>query len=1203
MTTPFRLDAPYQPAGDQPAAIDKLVAGVNAGLANQTILGVTGSGKSVVGDTKVLLNAGGRYYHVRIDSIAGKFPQLPEGPDVTQYVPLDKGIQTLALDTQTGDVALRDVTEMSRHRYDGDLYTVTTEDGRSNVFTDSHNVFAIRNGSLELVRSADLRVGDRIPLPILVPPSPTDSLEWLDVTEWIEGDGVRVHLSPCHDISGGLLSHEKMYRVRKRGESVSLAEFKALDALKNTVGANIGTCSKRAQLPVKISISNNLLRFVGVFIAEGHVGRSCVSVSTGDSSIIDEITTFAVSLGLSIRKSKSRAYDYMIGGTTLSLLMKSWCGAGSAHKHLPAFWPQLNNQQLGILLSGVFAGDGCAEKNTITLCSVSKELVSDVQLALARFGILSRVRAKKGRYKGEEHWSWVLSISGKSNCRAFKDNVGFGLLRKDVLVDALCARDTVENTNVDVMPLPLGLMSSLVDKYGIYQREIGKAIGVCRPLVSMYFGGLRHPSRKKAKAIADFLMLCAQKNEDIAAELELKKYAALTDVAWSPVKSIVTKKADTVVYDLSVPDCQTFLANGYFVHNTFTAAHVIARTGLPTIVLAPNKTLAAQLYGEFKSFFPDNAVEYFVSYYDYYQPEAYIPSSDTFIDKDAQINEQIEQMRLSATKALLERRDVIVVASVSAIYGLGDPNEFLKMALHLKVGDKMGQRELLARLTEIQYARNDVELQRATFRVRGETIDVFPAEHDHHALRIRLFDGEIEALSLLDPLTGQQGKKMTSYALFPKSHYVTTRERTLAAIDSIGQELEERLIVLKNENKLVEMQRLEQRTRYDLEMIREVGYCNGIENYSRHLTGQKPGDPPPTLFSYLPKDALLIVDEAHVTVPQVGGMFKADRSRKETLVNFGFRLPSAMDNRPLNFAEWEARIPRTIFVSATPGAYELEHTAPEDIVELVVRPTGLLDPTVEVRPVATQVDDLLSEITKRVALGDRVLVTTLTKKMSENLTDYLMEHGVKVRYLHSDIETLECTEILRDLRLGVFDVLVGINLLREGLDLPEVSLVAILDADKEGFLRSYRSLIQTIGRAARNARGTAILYADKITNSMQLAMDETARRRDKQIAHNLEQGITPTTINRRVADVMEGLRSTDDDKGSKGKKGKKGSGELPPDKDLSALSQDPVKMGKELAKLDKTMRAHAKNLEFEEAAAVRDKMERLRNAILLNPGV
>ena len=625
---------------------------------------------------------------------------------------------------------------------------------------------------------------------------------------------------------------------------------------------------------------------------------------------------------------------------------------------------------------------------------------------------------------------------------------------------------------------------------------------------------------------------------------------------------------------------------------TYTVANVIAAVQKPTLVLAPNKTLAAQLYGEFKSFFPHNSVEYFVSYYDYYQPEAYIPSTDTFIEKDSNINEHIEQMRLSATKALLERRDSIVVASVSAIYGLGDPNEYFRMVLHLVKGDKIDQRELIRRLTEMQYKRNDTELVRGAFRVRGETIDVHPAESEIEALRIELFDGEIEAVALFDPLTGHVARKLQRYTLYPKSHYVTTRRTVLDAIETIKVEYSARMEELYKANKLLEAQRLQQRTMYDLEMMAEVGFCSGIENYSRHLTGQMPGEPPPCLFDYLPPDALLVVDESHVTIPQLGAMYKGDRSRKETLVEFGFRLPSALDNRPLKFEEWERRAPRSIYVSATPGKYELEKCG-ENIVELLVRPTGLIDPEVEIRPVATQVDDVLSEINERVKLGDRVLITTLTKKMAENLTDYLAEHDVKVRYLHSDVDTVERVEIIRDLRLGVFDVLVGINLLREGLDMPEVSLVAILDADKEGFLRSTGSLIQTIGRAARNVRGKAILYADRITNSMKAAIDETDRRRQRQVDYNVEHGITPTSIKRAVMDVMEGARTEAQD----AKAGDKRRRVAEEGTDYSLLN--PAQLAARLKQLEARMHRHAQDLEFEEAAKLRDEIHRLRTQGLM----
>jgi excinuclease ABC subunit B len=620
---------------------------------------------------------------------------------------------------------------------------------------------------------------------------------------------------------------------------------------------------------------------------------------------------------------------------------------------------------------------------------------------------------------------------------------------------------------------------------------------------------------------------------------------------------------------------------------TFSMASVISAVQRPTLILAHNKTLAAQLYGEMREFFPHNAVEYFVSYYDYYQPEAYVPSSDTYIEKDASINSHIEQMRLSATKALLERRDVVIVATVSAIYGLGDPEAYHGMVLHLARGSSMNQRDLLRRLTELQYARNPLDLSRGTYRVRGDVIDIFPAESEKDAVRVELFDDEIEQISFFDPLTGEVTQRTPRATIYPKTHYVTPRETLLACVDQIRADLAEQLERLRFANKLVEAQRLEQRTRFDIEMILEVGYCNGIENYSRYLSGRRPGEPPPCLFDYLPDDALLFVDESHVTIPQIGGMYKGDRSRKETLVEYGFRLPSALDNRPLAFEEYEQIAPQTIFVSATPGPYE--HVHADQTVEQVVRPTGLIDPEIEVRRAGTQVDDVLSEITARVALGERVLITTLTKRMAEDLTDYLQEHGVRVRYLHADVETVERMEIIRDLRLGEFDVLVGINLLREGLDLPEVSLVAVFDADKEGFLRSEGSLIQTIGRAARNIRGKAILYADRITGSMQRAIDETNRRRAKQIEFNEKHGIEPQSIRKAVQDIMEGARASP--RGKKGDRRRRGRDEAVRYERLS-----PEQALARVAQLEKRMYEHARNLEFEQAAKLRDEIGELKQA-------
>jgi excinuclease ABC subunit B len=616
---------------------------------------------------------------------------------------------------------------------------------------------------------------------------------------------------------------------------------------------------------------------------------------------------------------------------------------------------------------------------------------------------------------------------------------------------------------------------------------------------------------------------------------------------------------------------------------TFTVANVIQAVQRPTLILAPNKTLAAQLYGEMRELFPGNAVEYFVSYYDYYQPEAYVPASDTYIEKDASVNEHIEQMRLSATKAMLERPDTIIVATVSAIYGLGDPRAYLKMVLHLVRGDKADQRTILRRLAELQYTRNDTELARATYRVRGEIIDIFPAESDGEAVRLELFDDEIESIARFDPLTGEVLRKVPRLTIYPKTHYATPREVILGAIDQIKVELKERLEQLHGNNKLVEAQRLEQRTLFDLEMMQELGYCSGIENYSRYLSGRQAGEPPPTLFDYLPPESLLIVDESHVTIPQLGGMYRGDRSRKENLVEYGFRLPSALDNRPLRFDEFEGLAPQTIYTSATPGPYEQEHAGA--VVEQLIRPTGLVDPEIEVRPAGTQVDDLLSEINLRVAAGDRVLVTTLTKRMAEDLTEYLAEHGVRVRYLHSDVDTVERVEIIRDLRLGEFDVLVGINLLREGLDMPEVSLVAILDADKEGFLRSERSLIQTIGRAARNLQGKAILYADVVTGSMQRAIGETERRRDRQIAYNKAHGITPRGVKKAVLDIMEGALG----QGGSTRSFAKVAEELSTYGHLSANE-----LAQQVKDLEKQMYEHARNLEFEEAARLRDRIRHMQ---------
>jgi excinuclease ABC subunit B len=788
----------------------------------------------------------------------------------------------------------------------------------------------------------------------------------------------------------------------------------------------------------------------------------------------------------------------------------------------------------------------------------------------------------------------TVAISGADDLASFRKCIGFSHPEKAVRLAAFAARDG--NTNVDVVPIDGADLRRLRQSLAMRQTDVAALAECCRPMISMIEGGKRQPSRTLLRCILDRLEVVARRASvaDIEWWTTWKALRSLCSIRWTPVGRVeVVCYEHPYVYDLSVPGPETFFAGngGLLVHNTFSVANVIEAVNRPTLVLAPNKTLAAQLYGEFKDFFPHNAVEYFVSYYDYYQPEAYVPSSDTYIEKDASINQHIEQMRLSATKAIIERRDTVIVASVSAIYGLGDPGSYLKMVLHLDRGDRVDQRYILVRLAELQYNRNDMVFQRGSYRVRGDVIDVFPAESEKEAVRIELFDDVIENISVFDPLTGEVVNRVPRFTIFPKTHYVTPRERIIAVLDDIKDELADRLAYLKEHNKLVEAQRLEQRTRFDLEMIRELGYCSGIENYSRYLSGRQPGEPPPTLFDYLPKDSLLIVDESHVTIPQIGAMFKGDRSRKETLVEYGFRLPSALDNRPLRFDEWQALAPQMIFVSATPGPYE-GRTAGQ-VVEQVVRPTGLVDPMIEVRPASTQVDDLFGEIQLTVAQGERVLVTTLTKRMAEDLTEYLDEHGVRVRYLHSDIDTIERMEIIRDLRMGEFDVLVGINLLREGLDMPEVSLVAILDADKEGFLRSGGSLIQTIGRAARNLRGRAIMYADQMTGSMERAIGETERRRNKQIEFNLKHGITPKSIKKSIADVMEGARAPAPGQAPRRQ------AEAERKRQFADVPTDPKALGKLLAKMETEMLQHARDLEFEEAARLRDEIIAIRNERLL----
>jgi excinuclease ABC subunit B len=1053
---PFKLETTYEPSGDQPQAIEKMVEGLNDGLSHQTLLGVTGSGKSVgYDDTLVIAESVGGEMRTRTLKAGPFIDALIESHDLDvtsqteRYACADRAFFTLSYDPLQGKTAWYPVAALLRHQAPGQMFSLTTRCGRAVQATGDHNFWVLREGVPTLIKTEDARLTDFLPVPDMMSAS----------------------------------SHPSRATVEYR-----------------TVGG-----AAYVSIPAELEVED--------------------------------------------------------------------------FERLPESWPDLSDQQLGLLLRAYFDRKGeVGIAGKVRLTTHSQELASDIAYALKRFGIHARL-SRHGAV-----------VSGRSDLDLYARYVGFDDPRKGRRLDHRSSRRAGLH---DVVPVCSGELHQLRVALGLSVESLAASSSCSRRMLSLIEGGARRPRRALLVRILDALADAGRNGaiSDFSWWIRWRQLRALCAVRWTRIARV--EQVDyphPYVYDLSVPGPETFLAGkgGLFVHNTFSIANVIQRVQRPTMVLAHNKTLAAQLYGEFREFFPHNSVEYFVSYYDYYQPEAYVPSSDTYIEKDSSVNEHIEQMRLSATKALLERSDSIIVATVSSIYGLGDPQAYLSMILHLTRGDRIDQRRLLRRLAEMQYTRNELDLTQGTYRVRGDVIDIFPAESERSAVRVELFDDTIDSLALFDPLTGVIDRKVPRYTVYPGTHYVTPRDRLIGAVDKIREDLRERLKELRDTGKLLEAQRLEQRTMFDMEMIKEVGYCNGIENYSRYLSGRAPGEPPPCLFDYLPKNALLVIDESHQTVPQLGAMYRGDRSRKEVLVEYGFRLPSALDNRPLKFEEWESIAPQMIFVSATPGGYEAEHAG--QTVEQVVRPTGLIDPEVEVRPVGTQVDDVLSEIKKRVEVNERVLITVLTKRMAEDLTEYLHEHDTRVRYLHADIETVERTEIIRDLRLGKFDVLVGINLLREGLDMPEVSLVAILDADKEGFLRSDNSLIQTIGRAARNINGRAILYADKITGSMQRAIDETSRRRRKQLEYNAEHGITPRGIKKAVADIMEGARaSAPMPSGRGGKRGKQAATEM-----IAAADMKPEVLVRQIKKLEAEMFKKARNLEFEEAARLRDQIDQLK---------
>jgi excinuclease ABC subunit B len=1218
--TPFKVEAGYEPAGDQPQAIEKLAEGLNDGLAHQTLLGVTGSGKSVGYDAPLLIaevNSG--QLSTRLVKAGPFIDEVMkssglhslEGGETEKFVAADRGFLTPAYNPRRGTTAWYPVAALLRHRAPPQMYRLTTHCGREMDVTGDHNFWVLRNGSLTLLKTEEAKPSDFLPVPDIV----TDlheNLTAVDILPYLRETRLSVFAEePILDyvaVNGtdglcaamceaGIRAAPKLHAIRKgiRGRGIKVRHFLRLLSKTDDLAGRysnaqvfVGGKRKHNYLPAKLRLSDSVLSLFGIYIAEGNAQNQSFTLANRHPAIRARIESSLGELGIPFLVRPSS--DYAVSSLALTSLLSVLCGKRAQTKRLPDFWPQLSNRSLGIMLRAYFDGDGtvgsCGE---VIAATASDDLASDLAYALKRFGIHARLRRVWKKATNSSHagaFYTYICISGLADLRLFADHVGFDHPEKQARLQLFLRRKP--DTNVDVVPIALGALKSLREGVGLTRKGLARLAGCSRPMISLIEKGTRKPSRALLSRILDALAIAFKSATvaDFSWWVQWQDLKSLCAVRWARIESVKPiEYTHPYVYDLSVPGPETFLAGrgGAFVHNTYTVAQVIERIQRPTMVLAHNKTLAAQLYGEFREFFPHNSVEYFVSYYDYYQPEAYVPSSDTYIEKDSSVNEHIEQMRLSATKALLERPDSIIVATVSSIYGLGDPRTYLQMILHLVRGDKTDQRRLLRRLADMQYTRNELDLTQGTYRVRGDVIDIFPAESEREAVRVELFDDQIDSITLFDPLTGAISRKVPRFTVYPGTHYVTPRERVIAAVDHIREDLRGRLKELRDQGKLLEAQRLEQRTMFDMEMMKEVGYCAGIENYSRYLSGRQAGDPPPCLFDYLPANALLIIDESHQTIPQLGAMYKGDRSRKEVLVEYGFRLPSALDNRPLKFEEWERLAPQMIFVSATPGDYERKHAA--QVVEQLVRPTGLVDPEVEIRPVGTQVDDVLSEINKRVVLNERVLITTLTKRMAEDLTEYLHEHGVRVRYLHADIETVERTEIIRDLRLGKFDVLVGINLLREGLDMPEVSLVAILDADKEGFLRSDNSLIQTIGRAARHINGRAILYADRVTGSMERALDETNRRRHRQLEYNIEHGITPRGIQKSVADIMEGARAAAPTPTGR----KKGKGEA-----LAPADLRPETLVRQIKKLEAEMYKRARNLEFEQAARLRDEIERLK---------
>ncbi len=1208
----FQLVSEFQPTGDQPEAIAALVEGLRRGYKHQTLLGATGTGKSLDGEEPLYIfckeNIWWKPQLLPIGELVDHWmkahPEQVQQSGDTWFIPFspdDSPFQVPSLNPETGHVELKPVTALIRHSAPPTMFRVTTACGRHALMTGDHNLWVLREGRMRLVSTTEIRLGDCVPVPRNLP-GPQEEMASLDLISFLSVEKVYVdatNILAMWIAAGGrkrllqfLSKHykspySKIYaitcdrpdsRIPVRIFCSLLGETGNLNGCWEPAHARVVSKLDRCSLPATLPVSDEFLRLIGYYIAEGNnQSQSGYFIWASRSpQMRQDFESVLTALGVPFTVRNST--DYQVSSTPLALLLRRLAGSKAGDKHLPPFWPQLSDRQLGLLLRVYFDGDGFVERSSaVCWVTASCQLAYELAYALLRFGIWARVRPTWKKATNASHpgaWYWLVTISGQENLRKFQRYIGFRVAHKVAALERQLQHSP--HSNVDTIPGCGPQLRQLREEAGLSQIALAKMTGLSRGAFRFFEEGQRAPRRSTLEKI----LVALRGTANSRSEEWLQKWQSLhrlLSVRWSPIQSVERVEYDKpFVYDISVADNETFLAGhgGIFVHNTYVMAKVIEAVQKPTLVISHNKTLAAQLYAEFRQFFPHNAVEYFVSYYDYYQPEAYLPQYDLYIEKDADINEEIDRLRLAAMSAVFSRRDVVIVASVSCIYAIGDPEEWGRVTLRLARGERHRRETVLRHLVSIYYERNDLELNRGRFRVRGDTLDVMPA-HSETAYRIGFWGDEIERITEINPLTGEVLADLDEVHIFPAKAFITPDEKREKALADIEAELEERLRELRAQGKHLEAQRLEQRTRYDIEMIREVGYCAGIENYSRHLQQRPPGSPPWTLMDYFPADYLLIVDESHMTIPQIRGMYNGDRSRKETLVEYGFRLPSALDNRPLKFGEFEERVNQALYTSATPGPYELEKS--QQVVQQIIRPTGIVDPEIIVRPAKGQVDDLIGRIRERVARGERVLVTTLTKRMAEDLSDYLRELGIKVHYLHSEVQTIERVEILRDLRMGVYDVVVGINLLREGLDLPEVSLVAILDADKEGFLRSDTALIQTIGRAARHIHGTAVLYADRMTDSMKGAIEETERRRAIQMKYNQEHGIVPTTIVKEIRDLTDRVRAQ-----------VAREPEMPP----SRMPRDELE--KVIRELEKQMRKAAEELEFEKAAMLRDRIFELR---------